>query len=54
MAREEGNDSEEADQSSSNCNSDIEVNMVFELLAEFRIPEPEVAELVLGAKAAIF
>ena len=32
----------------------IDVNMVFALPAEFRAPEIEVAELVLGPKSAIF
>jgi hypothetical protein len=30
------------------------VNMVFELPTEFRVSKTEVAELVLGAKAAVF
>jgi hypothetical protein len=34
--------------------TDMEVNMVFALPAEFRAPEVEVAELVLGPKNAIF
>jgi hypothetical protein len=32
----------------------VEVNMVFELPAEFRAPEDEVAELALGTKTAMF
>ena len=34
--------------------SDMEINMVFALPAEFRVREAEVAELVLGPKNAIF
>lgn len=34
--------------------SDMDVNMVFELPAEFRVPEEEVAELVLGPKTTVF
>jgi hypothetical protein len=32
----------------------VSVNMVFELPAEFRAPDYEVAEMVLGAKLATF
>lgn len=42
-------------ESKQNAPSDcIDFNMVFELPAEFRAPEMEVAELVLGPKNAIF
>jgi hypothetical protein len=34
--------------------TDMEVNMVFALPAEFRVPEAEVAELILGPKNATF
>jgi hypothetical protein len=54
LAQEEGNDSEETDQSSASGRRDVEVNMVFELPAKFRVPEKEVAELMLGAEAAVF
>jgi hypothetical protein len=37
-----------------NIHTDMEVNMVFALPAEFRAPEAEVAELVLGPKNVIF
>jgi hypothetical protein len=55
MACEEGNNSE-----GSSCDSDggsqgrMEVNLVFELLAEFRAPDEGVIELVLGVKAMVF
>lgn len=42
-------------ESKQNVPSDcMDINMVFELPAEFRAPEMEVAELVLGPKNAIF
>jgi len=34
--------------------TDMDVNMVFALPAEFRAPEAEIAELVLGPKNATF
>ena len=34
--------------------TDMDVNMVFALPAEFRAPEAEIAELVLGPKKATF
>jgi hypothetical protein len=55
LAREEGNNSE-----GSSCDSNggsqgrMEVNMVFEMLAEFRAPDEGVADLALGAKVAVF
>src|SRR3954468_24739187 len=38
----------------SESNSHMDINMVFALPAEFRAPEPEVAELVLGPSSAMF
>jgi hypothetical protein len=32
----------------------MDINMVFHLPAEFRLPEQEVAQLNLGAESAIF
>jgi hypothetical protein len=54
LAREEGNGSEESDQSLADGGVDIGVKMVFELPEEFWVPEAEVAELVLGVKAVGF
>jgi hypothetical protein len=54
LAREERDDDEDIESSSENDARQVEVNMVFELPSEFQIPEDEVAELALGAKAAVF
>jgi hypothetical protein len=54
LAREERDDDEDTEPSSENDERQVEVNMVFELPSEFWIPEDEVAELALGAKAAVF
>lgn len=57
LAKEDrSNDSEGSDGSSSpgGDGQDMDINMVFELPTEFRAPEVEVAELVLGAKKAMF
>jgi hypothetical protein len=52
LAREEKDDNEGTD---SDLGDDVTiVNKVFELPAEFRVPEIEVVELALGAKAAMF
>ena len=45
---------DEAAESGDDVLSDMDVNMVFVLPAEFRAPEAEVAELVLGRKHATF
>jgi hypothetical protein len=54
LAKEEGNCSEDSDQSLADDGVDIGANMVFELPAEFQVLNVEVAELVLGAWAAVF
>jgi hypothetical protein len=54
LVREERDGSESTDQSSVDEAGKVEANMVFELLAEFRAPEDEVAELALGAKTTVF
>jgi hypothetical protein len=54
LAREEGSGSEESGQSSVEDGVDMVVNMVFALPEEFRVPEAEVVEPMLGAKAAVF
>jgi hypothetical protein len=54
LEREDHDWSERTDQSLVDEAGKIEVNMVFELPAEFRAPEDEVTELALGAKTAVF
>jgi hypothetical protein len=54
LAKEEGNCSKDSDQGLADDGVDIGVNMVFELPAEFQVLNAEVAELVLGARAAVF
>jgi hypothetical protein len=54
LAREEGSNNENTDQSSVSGSEVVDVSMVFELLTEFRAPDAEVAELVLGAKTTTF
>jgi hypothetical protein len=46
--------SDEGSENNDDVPADMEVNMVFALPAEFRAPEVEVAELVLGPKNATF
>jgi hypothetical protein len=54
LAQEEQGSSEKINTSSDKGSNGMDVNMVFELPAEFRLPEAEVAELALKTKAAIF
>jgi hypothetical protein len=54
LAQEENSDGEEADTSPVDSDNEIRVNMVFELPVVFQVAAREVAELVLGAKPAIF
>jgi hypothetical protein len=54
LAQEEQGSSEKINTSSDKGSNGMDVNMVFELPAEFRLPEAEVAELALETKAAIF
>jgi hypothetical protein len=46
--------SDEGSENNDDVPTDMEVNMVFALPAEFRAPEVDVAELVLGPKNATF
>jgi hypothetical protein len=50
LAPEECDGSESTDRSSVDEAGKVEVNMVFEWPAEFRVPEDEVAELALGQR----
>jgi hypothetical protein len=54
LEREDHDWSERTDQSSVDEAGKIEVNMVFELPAEFRAPEDEVTELALGRRRLCF
>jgi hypothetical protein len=52
LAREEKGNNEGMNNDSGDDGTTV--NMVFELPTEFRVSKTEVAELVLGAKAAVF
>jgi hypothetical protein len=54
IEREGRNESEDTAPEGDHAHGQLGINMVFELPAEFRVPEVVVVELVLGAKLASF
>jgi hypothetical protein len=54
LERKDHSDGDDTSQSMHDNNDDVGVNMVFELPVQFWAPEHEVAEMVLGAKLAMF
>jgi hypothetical protein len=54
LAQEERDSENDSDQGANSGSGDLDINMVFELPAEFWAPEMEVEEMVQGVRLASF